>query len=524
MYKKKSMTIIYKNEIRLLSLLLKILYSVMNLALLINFNLIIPLIAAGASFIKNPLLERVVIILASIFLVINNVLLLLAPAPDEIIFALAEVLDGYQIALKLDPLANIFVIMVSSLYLLTNLYSFAFLKGQERSDLGKDLNPRIHFFFTPIAIMSTICIGYSANLLTLFVFYEILTLSTYPLVIQSFSEHARKSGRFYVATLFGSSSFFLIFALVFLDKNYSSSDFNIGGIFNEQLSVKDSIILLICFVFGFSKTAIFPLYKWLPKAMVAPIPVSALLHAVAVVKSGIFALIKVFAYLFGIDYLNELHKNIPWSIDWLTYLACFTMLYAGFIACRQSNLKKILAYSTISQLSYMILLLSFTTYASFNVAFLQMISHSIAKITLFFSVGIIYMAMHKIHVDEMKGIARILPLPVALFILASFSIIGFPPSIGWIIKSRALDAIICDSFMGSFVKTSLLISSAMACYYLLRPAYYMLSPALEKQNIFYYNIKSLAIITTITFALSGILLYYLEDISLIARNIGTVER
>lgn len=490
--------------------------------ILFLLNLILPIIAASASFIRNPLLERIVIILASIFLVINNVALLLAPAPHETVFVLAEVLDGYQIALKLEPLANIFAIMVSVLYLLTNLYSFAFLTGQNRSDLGKDLNPKIHFFFTPIAIMATICIGYSANLLTLFVFYEILTLSTYPLVIQSFSDHARKSGRFYVAILFGSSSFFLMFALIFLDRHYGSSDFNIGGIFNDETPVKDAVILLVCFIFGFSKTAIFPLHKWLPKAMVAPIPVSALLHAVAVVKSGIFALIKVFVYLFGIDYLSNLHKTIPWSIDWITYLSCFSMLYAGFIACRQNNLKKILAYSTISQLSYMILLLSFTSAATFNVAFLQMLSHSVAKITLFFSVGIIYMVSHRVHVDEMRGMARTLPIPVLLFILASFSIIGLPPSIGWLIKSRAMDAIICDSFTGSFVKTCLLISSAMACYYLLRPIYLMLCPPIEKTHVFYRNSGALSAITAATFALSILLFFYLDDISV--KNIDFVTK
>ena len=476
----------------------------------LNLVIILPLIAAAASFIRNALWSRIVILAASALLVVSNIALLYDWQDETLV--LAEVLDGYKISLSPDPLSIIFALMVSILYFLTNLYSFAFLTGQDNSQLGKDLNPKIHFFFTPIAILATMCIGYSANLLSLFIFYEILTLSTYPLVIQSFSDHARKAGRFYLATLFGSSSVFLMFALIYLDKNYGFSDFIKGGIFGEQAPAKDAIILLICFIFGFSKTAIFPLYKWLPKAMVAPIPVSALLHAVAVVKAGIFSLIKVFVYLFGIDYLNNLHQNIPWSIDWITYLACFTMLSAGFIACMQSNLKKILAYSTISQLSYMILMLSFTTYATFNIAFLQMLSHSISKITLFFSVGIIYMVLQKTEIDEMRGIARLLPIPVTLFVLASFSIIGLPPSIGWVMKSRALEAIICDNFIGSFAKTCILISSAMACYYLLRPIYQMLRPS-EEAQIYYHHARSLSIITGVTFALAGLLFFCLDDIS-----------
>ncbi|MCT4635364.1 MAG: proton-conducting transporter membrane subunit [Rickettsiales bacterium] len=480
--------------------------------ILFLLNLILPIIAAAASFVKSAILERTIIVLSSIGLVINNILFFFVFEQQDTIFVFTEVLDGYEIAFKPESISIIFALMVSILYLMTNLYGFAFLKGQEHSSLGRDLNQRIHFFFTPIAIMATICIGYSANLLTLFVFYEVLTFSTYPLVIQSFSDHARRSGKFYLATLFGTSSFFIMFALIYLDKYYGSSDFNIGGIFDEQSSVKDALILLVCFVFGFSKTAIFPLYQWLPRAMVAPIPVSALLHAVAVVKSGIFALMKVFVYLFGMDYLSRLHEAIPWSIDWLTYLACFTMLYAGLIACLQNNLKKILAYSTISQLSYMILLLSFTSLSTFNVSFLQMLSHAVAKITLFFSVGVIYIITHKIHVDEIRGMVRTLPIPTILFILASFSIIGLPPSVGWVIKSLIFDSIVCDKFIGSFAKTCLLIGSFMSCYYLLRPAYQMLCPPENKIHAFCYHGRALSVITAITFSLSVLLFFYLDDI------------
>lgn len=476
----------------------------MSTDILIKLNFLLPILAACASYFK--LRNSVITLSAS--LAINNILLLNCEPAD---YNLIEVLNGYQISFRTSNLSIIFSIMVTVLYFITNLYSFAFLTGQNHSELGKDLNPKIHFFFTPIAIMSTLGIAYSANLLTLFVFYELLTFSTYPLVIQSFSDHARKAGKYYIITLFGSSSFFLILALLLLDNLNGSSNFQNGGILQNQ-SISNTIILLICFVFGFSKTAIFPLYKWLPKAMAAPIPVSALLHAVAVVKAGIFSLIKVLVLLFGIEHLSNLHFSVPLTTDWLTYLASFTMIFAGFIACLHNNLKKILAYSTVSQLSYIILLLSLITVDTYKVAFLQTISHSVAKITLFFTAGIIYISLRKTEVTNMNGIFRILPIPCLLFILASLSIIGLPPSVGWVMKSKILHAIDCSHFIGSFAKTSILISTAMSCYYLLKPIYFMLKPATEKIDIYYKNTRNLSLITTFAFLLSIVLFFYLNDI------------
>ena len=299
-----------------------------------------------------------------------------------------------------------------------------------------------------------------------------------------------------------------------MDYKYGGSSFILGGTFTQNHEIKDFLLLLICFVFGFSKTAIFPLHQWLPRAMVAPVPVSSLLHAVAVVKSGIFALMKVFIYLFGIDYLSYIHEISPWTIDWLTLLACFTILYAGIMACFQESLKKTLAYSTISQLSYMILALSFTSYISFNAAFLQMLSHSIAKITLFFSVGIIYTSLHKIEINEVKGIFRILPMPVLLFIAASLSIIGLPFSTGYLTINNLYSSIPCNGMIGSIAISSLLISSLLSCYYFARIIFQMLTPNVELGPL-YYKPRSLSLITGFTFTLSALLAYNLNDINYI---------
>lgn len=385
---------------------------------LLSLNLILPLIAALANFFRSKTIAESLITIISALLILNNILILFNN--DNSTLILANFLGNYKLELSLEPFAIIFSLMVSTLYFMNNLYSFVYLDAQNSPEISKDLNPKLHFFFMPIAIMASLNIGYSSNLITLFVFYEILTLSTYPLVIQSFSEAAGKAGKFYLTTLFGSSSFFLLIALVFIDSRYGINSFKLGGALPKNIEHKDVLLLLICFVFGFSKTAIFPFYKWLPKAMVAPIPVSALLHAVAVVKSGVFALIKVVIYFFSIEALSDININFPNVINWLTWLSCFTILFAGISACMQSNLKKILAYSTISQLSYMILSLSLVNYPSVIAAFLHMLSHSIAKITLFFSAGIIYLALHKVDIKDMRGVAKDMPIVVILFIMRHF--------------------------------------------------------------------------------------------------------
>ncbi len=472
---------------------------------MVILNIILPLIAALSALIPLRILSQIIIFIIGILLIANNIYLL--QHSDSL--SLGTILS-YKIELKTEPFAIIFSIMVSILYACTNLYSFFFLGAQESSNLEQDLKPRIHFFFTPIAIIACFGVTYSTNLITLFIFYELLTLSTYPLVIQSFSDSARRAGKLYITMLFSSSSFFLLFAIIFIDNNYGILSFNYGGSLAAENDIKKIIILLVCFVFGFSKTAIFPLYAWLPKAMAAPIPVSALLHAVAVVKTGIFALIKIFIYLFGIDYLNQIVQISPWSINWITYLCCFTILFASFKAIASSTLKKVLAFSTISQLSYMILALSFVNKASVIASFMQMISHSIAKITLFFTAGIIYLSLHKTEIENFKGMFRAIPVPVLLFILANFSIMGFPFSVGYESIISIYSSIPKDKVI---VIICLVINSCLYCFYFIRIIYKMLQPGDVSEIICYHNISILTYVTALTFSLSLLMMHYYKEIT-----------
>lgn len=477
-----------------------------EITLILNF--ILPLLAALSALSNSKTLNRNLSSIFSFLLVINNLIIFLNKSQTTLI--LAKILNGYVISVTTEPLANIFAIMVSILYFITNLYSFAYLKAQEASNLEKDLHRKINFFFTPIAIMACLNIAYSSNLITLFTFYEVLTLSTYPLVVQSFSEHAKKAGRYYLGILFTSSSFFLLLALVYIDNLYGPINFKLGGVFDNKIATQTIVILMICFIFGFSKTAIFPLHKWLPKAMVAPTPVSALLHAVAVVKSGIFALIKVFIYFFGINFLNSINLHISELLDFIRLLACFTIMFAGVKACFQTKLKNILAYSTIVQLSYMILSLSFITLDSTNAAFTHMLSHSIGKITLFFATGIIYVSICKTDINDMHGIIRIVPGAVILFILSALSIIGIPGSIGYLTLTSIYNAISCQDLIGSVAITCMLLSKIMASIYFGKAIFLMVKPATCKIEL-YYKANSLTIITIIAFSLSLLLFIYLNN-------------
>jgi multicomponent Na+:H+ antiporter subunit D len=206
-------------------------------------------------------------------------------------------------------------------------------------------------------------------------------------------------------------------------------DFTTGGILSGKISGAALGILLFLYMYGIGKAALMPMHRWLPAAMVAPTPVSALLHAVAVVKAGVFTVVKVLIYIFGIDFLAE-HL----SFNWLLYVAGFTIIAASIIAMRQDNLKARLAYSTISQLSYVILGAAILAPLSVLGAILHIASHAIAKITLFFAAGSIYTASKKTNISQLNGIGRRMPWTMTAFAIGALSMVGVPPLAGFISK------------------------------------------------------------------------------------------
>ena len=293
--------------------------------------------------------------------------------------------------------------------------------------------------FFAVAIASTMGVAFAENLFTLFIFYELLTFSTYPLVTHTGTVEARQAGRKYLGILVGTSMAFLLVAVVWTWLLAGTVDFRVGGILAGTASPVVIGLLYALFVFGIGKAALMPFHRWLPAAMVAPTPVSALLHAVAVVKVGVFAILKVTIYVFGLDLVRSSGAS-----NWLLWIAGGTILIASLIALQQDNLKRRLAYSTISHLSYIVLGGLLANAAGIIGGAMHIATHAFGKITLFFCAGAILVTTHKTRISEMGGLGRTMPLTMGAFLLASLSIAGLPPMGGlwskWYLALGTLDA------------------------------------------------------------------------------------
>ena len=330
-------------------------------------------------------------------------------------------IPGLPIAFQIEPLGMLFALIASGLWIVNSIYSIGYMRGNKETR-----QTRFYVCFA-LAIGAAIGIAFSANLLTLFLFYEVLTLITYPLVTHSGTVQAKRGGRVYLAILMGTSVLFLLPAVVYTWHVAGTTDFRPGGILPTNLTPGTVTILLALFMFGIGKAALMPFHRWLPAAMVAPTPVSALLHAVAVVKAGVFAVVKVVIYVFGLDI-------IAGSTNWLIALSGFTIIVASVVALNADNLKRRLAYSTVSQLSYVILAVAVLAPLSVIGAALHVAAHALGKITLFFAAGAIYTAAHKTEVSQLNGIGRRMPWTMVAFGIGTLSMIGLPPAAGFVSK------------------------------------------------------------------------------------------
>lgn len=361
---------------------------------------------------------------------------------------LQEILPGIAIAFEVEPLGMIFGLIASGLWIVTSLYSIGYMRGHHEKN-----QTRFYVCFA-IALSSAMGIAFAANMLTLFVFYEILTLSTYPLVTHAGTEEAKRGGRTYLGVLLFTSIAFLLTATIWTWNVAGTLDFTVGGILAGKASPGVAAVLLLLFVFGTGKAALMPFHRWLPGAMVAPAPVSALLHAVAVVKAGVFTVLKIAVYIFGIDFLAGVSTGRV-----LAYVAGATILLGSFIAMRQDNLKRRLAYSTVSQLSYIVLGAMLASPLAVVGGAMHIATHAFGKITLFFCAGAIDVALHKKNISDMRGIGRAMPFTMGAFFIASLSVIGLPPLAGlWSKWYLALGTLQADEFalLGVLMVSSLL--------------------------------------------------------------------
>jgi multicomponent Na+:H+ antiporter subunit D len=372
--------------------------------------------------------------------------------------ALGSVAPGLALALRVEPLGMLFALVAGSLWGINSLYAIGYMRANDE--------PRQTTFYVcfAVAIAATMGVAFAANLVTLFLFYEVLTLSTYPLVTHKGTPEVMRSGRRYLGVLLGTSMVLLLPAILLTFALAGRIDFVAGGILAGTADAGVLGALLALYAFGIGKAALMPFHVWLPAAMVAPTPVSALLHAVAVVKAGVFTLLKVVVMVFGLDLLAGLG-----SARWLLYAAGVTVLLASTIALGQNNLKRRLAYSTISQLAYVVLAAALFTPVAAVGAAVHIAAHAVAKITLFFAAGSIYTASHKTDVSQLDGIGRRMPWTMTAFAVGALGMIGVPPAAGVLSKWFLLQgAVQVDDWIAVAV---IVVSTALNAAYFLPIVY-----------------------------------------------------
>lgn len=400
-------------------------------------------ITLGASIIKA----------ACVFSMVPAVL-----AGETFDITLLEIVDGVDFAFRADSLSMVFACVASGLWIVTSIYSIGYMRGHgERNQTG---------YFASFAMCLTGAMGicFAANLMTFFIFYEVLTVATYPLVTHYRDEKAKKSGRKYlIYTLVSGQIFFAAMAYVYF--KCGTLDFTPGGFIGNALGFQEAAVVFFLMILGGAvKAGVMPVHSWLPSAMVAPTPVSALLHAVAVVKAGAFCVIRIIGYTFG----PELCKACG-ATDIMAWFAIATILCSSLIAIQKDNLKARLAYSTVGQLSYIVLGTCILTPISVSGAVFHIVAHAFMKITLFMCAGAIFVTTHKSEISDMRGIGRRMPLTMTAFTTASLGIAGLPFIVGFVSKFNIIEG---AAMAGKpFFIATLIASALLSLTYLIPVAY-----------------------------------------------------
>jgi len=391
------------------------------LAILVSLA-VVPLILMSSA---KPNLRETWTILAA--LIKFGLVMMLLPGAIEGNSVEIHILDlapGLPLALKADPFGVFFAVIASGLWIFTSFYSIGYMRG------AKEKHQTRYFASFAVCLSATIGIAFSANLLTFILFYEALTLATYPLVIHKENKEAIKAGRGYLAYTL-TAGLLLVGGSALIYSYTGTLDFTPGGLFTEvDLPQHVMLILFIMFLGGVGvKAGIMPIHSWLPEAMAAPTPVSALLHAVAVVKSGVFAVIRVVGFVFGTDVIASYGLQ-----DILIVIAGATIIFASLLAFAQDNLKRRLAYSTVGHLSYIVLGVAMLTPLGMTGGIMHIAAHATMKITLFFCAGAIYVNLHRENISNLDGIAKVMPWTMGAFVIGSMGLAGLPPINGFFSK------------------------------------------------------------------------------------------
>ncbi|WP_074210121.1 complex I subunit 5 family protein [Peptoclostridium litorale] len=413
----------------------------------------LPLISSLLILSRRFESERLMRIIAGVTVIFNMAVVILILAVDfPKSIEILKLNEYISIFLKIDRLGSLFAVLASSLWILTAFYSMEYMEHE------KDSRGFFAFFTATLGVI--VGIAFSGNLVTLYLFYEVLTLFTYPLVIHSRSEEAFRSGRKYLVYSFGGAAL-IVLGMVILYSIAPNMQFAPASL---EYSASEKNMLLYSFMLmflGFGvKAAVVPFHSWLPSAMVAPTPVSSLLHAVAVVKSGVFSIIRVAYFVFGANALKDINGHF-----YAGAFACVTILMGSFLALTHDNLKKRLAYSTISQLGYILLGVFALNEKALWGGLLHFVNHALIKIVLFFCAGAIYVKLHKKNISELRGVGRKMPVTMTCFAIAAISLIGIPPTNGfmskWYIAIGSLEA------GRAWFAVTLLVSAVLTAAYLM---------------------------------------------------------
>ena len=388
--------------------------------------LLVPLLAViGIAKVKRPnLRETFTFVAGAINLGLVLSMLPLVLGEKVLVFTIIDdILPGVDLGFRVDAFGMLFALVASSLWIVTSIFGIGYMRG-----LNEHAQSRFFSYFS-VAIAMTMGVAFAGNLLTLYVFYELLSLSTYPIVTHHQDKEARGGGRKYLTYLVGTSIGLALPALIIVYHYCGGLDFGLGGIVGGKVPDAGILPLLCMLVFGFAKCGIMPFHAWLPGAMVAPTPVSALLHAVAVVKVGVFCVLRVFTEVFGMT-LPSLESAAPV----IATVAAITVIVASLIAMSQDNLKRLLAYSTIGQLSYIVLGAAMLTPLGLTGSYLHIAMHAFGKITLFFCAGSIFVCTGCKYISQIHGLGRKQPILMGAFAIGALSVIGLPPAGGFLSK------------------------------------------------------------------------------------------
>ena len=464
--------------------------------------LLLPLIIMGLqlAYSKQPRFRDAISIITSGITFFLSSAFLLNFSDETTSVELFSLGHNLSITLKLDGLGSIFLFVASFLWFLTTIYSVGYMRK-----LKEHQQTRFYNFFC-LAIFATFGVLFSGNLLTLYLFYEILSFSTYPLVTHHQNNESKQSGRKYLAYIIGPSLCFTLPAMIIIYLLNGNLDFD-QGFLVSNVQNSSGVALYLLMLFGFSKAALIPLHSWLPAAMVAPTPVSSLLHAVAVVKVGVFSILRITNDVFGIDYLKTLQVfDVSFSTI-LCSIVAISILYPSFVALSQNSLKRRLAFSTIGQLAYITMGAVLLTELSLATSAVHIAMHAFSKITLFFCVGAIYVAHHKKYLNEISGLAYKMPITFSAFAIGSLGVVGLPIAGGFITKWNYLISSLSSE--NSWVAIVFILSSLLSAFYLFEVVLVGLKNK-PKEKVQMKEAPLLCLIPIVITAIMTILLFFIS--------------